>query len=1221
MKNSTFVSKNQFTDKSVAILTTVSVLLSIFIPLSSVKAAGEWYDTGWIYASNSIFQADEFFGDQCVPAYKVALIWNGTDDRDAFINFNAPAGDYKIDMQLVYSHRPDVPPQTDETMTVYSGENLSLANIPPVTYTDKENVPDYGDSAIPAETECADGFNAITTYINVTNRTLNFPANGDLAIEGTGSSLAIYAVRIYGYKKETGTPNLLISKSVDKSSVSPGDEVVYTLNYTNIGNAAATGVIVRDTFNYVNQQYLTFVSALPSPSSGTDTWNIGTLNPGQSGQISIRAKVGASVPVGTTEIKNRGSIQSNETSLQYSNCANFFVTRTGNATLTITKSVNKTYASPGDEIVYTLNYQNTGQGSASNVVITDQFVNLNQTYLTFLSATPVPSSGTDTWNIGTFNPGQSGQIVIRARISTSIPGGSTEIKNRGSIQSNETSLQYSNYVSTYVSGNAFLAIDKLGRNLIDSTSLAKSTPAKPSQRVEFSIIVRSTGNVDATNVMVNDTLPSKLIFVPGSTKVDGVSVADGIIDSGINIGTIVTGQSKTVTFEVNVADENHFTIGQETLLNIVHTWININNKVLGSAMVVVTKDLPKVPVLAITKSVDKTSASGGDEIVYTLNYQNTGQGSASNVVITDQFVNLNQTYLTFLSATPVPSSGTDTWNIGTFNPGQSGQIVIRARISTSIPGGSTEIKNRASTDSNETTLQYSNYVSTFVSANTALNIVKTVRNITGGGSFSDSIEIRPGDEVEFSLAINSTGNTLASNVKVWDSLPNRLNYVSGSTTVDGVYHGDGIVLGGIYIGDLNPQQTKTVKFRATASGDTLFNIGVTTLTNYGYTSANGIATVFDTAAVNVKKDSGCSPSLQINKQIRNITQGSAYWTDTLSAKPGDEVEVLIRITSVGNEPANNSKLRDQLPANWNYVSGTTTVDGAYRGDGITSSDGITLGDLYVGAFREVKFRTKLSSDIGSGSTTLTNYAYAWADATCGQISDSAQLIVNTSGGGSQNYGLALNKFGHNVSRGQTDWLESFLASPSEEVEFSIQLTNVGDANLTNVRVWDTLPNNISLIGGTITIDGVTWSGDITGSGLSLGALNAGQTKSIRFHARLASEGNFGAGTITMVNTAYATADNISQVSDQTSVIIYRPGQVLGAATSVKTGVGSMSLIFLMLISGIVAFFLYCRVREEKLLEILNSNKGNRVYRWVIKSYFKMKFLFTVKMIRFKKVYW
>lgn len=901
-------------------------------------------------------------------------------------------------------------------------------------------------------------------------------------------------------------------------------------------------------------------------------------------------------------------------------CAAFDKKSVNPPDLIVHKTVNKTSAEPEEEVIYTLNYENIGETAATGVVIQDKFDYINQEYLTFVSATPSPSSGNNTWNIGTLNPGQSGQIFITAKVKDSVPLGTIEIKNRFSIDSNETSFMYSNCINftVTVSGEPDLVITKLGRNITENTSWAETTNAKPTQRIAFSIEVTNTGNATANNVYVNDLLPYGLSYISGSNKIDGSSAPDGITLVGFNIGNLSPGQSKTITFEANVANEYYFSIGQTTLTNTGGVWASGVGKITDTAQVIATKEEPTFPSLAITKSVDKTSAQPGDEIVYTLNYQNNGQGIATEVAIKDPLTNLNQHYLTFISASPAPNSGNDTWNIGTLNYGQSGQITIRAKISSSISSGSLEIRNRANIDSNETYVQYSNYVSTFISTRVFLTITKLVRNITKGSSFSQLVSAEPGDEVEFSLEVRSTGTGTANNLRVWDNLPSRLDYVSSSTKVNGSYQGDGIIGSGIYIGDLAGGQSKVVQFKAQVASENMFNVGISSLTNYGYTSANNLASLYDTAVVNVDKSSGCSPSLHVDKLARNITQGYSYWTNTVLAYPGDEIEFLIKINSVGNETAQNSKVRDELPSRLEYIPGSTRVDGSYKSDGIVSSGGIYIGSLGVGSYKEIKFNVRVIStyNFSSSLTTLTNYAYAWSDEAC-EINDYAEVNVNKETS-QLSYSLSINKLGRNLSQGQTTWFDSLSANPGHEIEFSIQISNIGNTDLSNVKAWDTLPTYLSIISGSTTINGITWGGDVTGGGLNLGTLARNQTKTIKFRAKIASEDNFGAGSTTLFNTTYAQADNVSQVSDQASVIVTKPGEVKGAVY-VSTGANLMALFVFEIISLLIAFLIYCRLRENKVLEVLNDKRTNETLKFLIKFYFKLKFLFPASVK--KKTYW
>jgi len=1215
MKNKIFNKEIKLSsEKVVAVLSAAFILLSILSPAYEATAA-DWYDSDWIYVSNASFNANDVITDCSVGELSTVTANYGGQQYNAWIDLNVPAGNYRVDMKLAYGHTPESPAQYDETMTLYTKDNI-VSTITPSTYRDSANIPDMGDAVIRGDYFCQDAESAITTYSNVAGRTLDFPGFGDLFIEGTGSSLLVYAVRIYGY---TANPSLIINKSINKSTAVPGEEIIYTIDYQNIGNATATNVVIRDAFDYINQQYLTFVSSVPAPSSGNNTWNLGNIAPGQSGRLTIIARILNTIPSGTFEIKNRASIESNETSLVYSNCANTIVSG-GAPSLAITKSVDQYSAAPGDEIVYTLNYENTGDAAATNVVISDPFINRNQNLLTFISSTPSPTSGIDTWSVGTVDPGETGQITIRARISSSLSTGNLEIQNRASIDSDQTSIRYSNFVSTFVSPRISLSISKLGRNITEGTSWADSSSAKIGQRVAFSIELNSGGNVTIQNTIVRDTLPHGLTYVNGSTQVNNITFPDGIVNNGININDILPGETKTIIFEADITDNGAFIVGYNIVTNTAY--VSADNLLSRDdiARIVVKKEKPADPNLVLNKSVDKYFGTPGDEIVYTLNYENTGTGTATNVIISDPFVNTNQNFLTFISSTPSPTSGIDTWSVGTVDPGETGQITIRARISSSLSTGNLEIKNVASIDSDETSIRYSNYVSTFVSPRSSLSIKKMARNITKGGSLLlENVAVSPGDEIEFYIEIKSSGNTTINSVEAWDDLPMRLNYIAGSTTIDGSYQSDGITSGGINLGNIDGNTTKIIRFRATVSNDQYFNPGNTILTNFAYVTANTFPSLSDEATITVNKPSGCSPSIHLDKLVKNITQGDDYWTKTVYAEPGDEVEFLIRISSVGSETAQATKIRDQLPIKLTYISGSTRVDGLYKSDGISGS-GINLGDIYVGDEIEVMLRAKVAAEykFTSDSTILTNYAYAWCNKGC-QINDTAQVKVEKNRINDSNYELSISKLGKNITKGHSSWAGSIAADPGDEIEFSIQVTNTGNNNLKNVKIWDTLPINLSLIENTTTIDGATWGGSVVGAGINLGSLNKNEKKTIKFRVKIASNDNFDAGSTSLINAAYAEADNTSRFQSQASVIITKSGKVLGA-TTVSTGVDVSGLTFLTLISCFIAFMLYCRIREQKLLQDLASNRGSEFYRNIIKFYFKIKSSLTIERIRFKKLY-
>jgi len=635
------------------------------------------------------------------------------------------------------------------------------------------------------------------------------------------------------------------------------------------------------------------------------------------------------------------------------------------------------------------------------------------------------------------------------------------------------------------------------------------------------------------------------------------------------------------------------------------------------------------PILSVFVSVSKSNALPGDEVVYTITYRNNGDVRATGIVIKDPFADINDNYLNFISSDPAPDSGHNTWIIDEpLGYNESGKIVIRAQIKPVLPSSLVQIKNQASIDSNETTPKYSNYASVFIISTCRLSVIQTVRNISDGSLFSKSINADSDDEVEFSIELKSMGTNQAMNTRVWDGLSNRLKYISGSTTIDSSAITDTIVGDGIYIGDILPEVTKTIKFRAKVAPKSSFYVGKNILYNYGYISASGCATTSSTASVAVIRESESlavlsSGGLNIDKLARNITKKSSSWTNVLYANPGDEIEFLIKIKST-NKETNSVRVEDKLPPKMFYISDSTIVDGNYEADGIITKN-VYLSSVYPNLVREIKFRVKIApeSEFNLYPISLVNEAFAWGN-NGKEIKDSVKLIINRPSQSSvkgvsivAGRSLSLIKSGRNITKNQSNLTDSFFADPKDELEFSIQVSNNGTIDINNVKIWDNLPQNISIIEGSTIIDGISWGGDVIGGGLNLGIIKKGNSKTIKFRANTVSAEKFKTGSTTLINTAFVSGDDISQLFDQVSITVHASGEVLGAAT-IKTGFNYFKLLAILIISGVLALILYCRIREEKLLEIFNNENTGRFRKSFIGLYFKTRLLFKVKILKLKK---
>ncbi len=135
-------------------------------------------------------------------------------------------------------------------------------------------------------------------------------------------------------------------------------------------------------------------------------------------------------------------------------------------------------------------------------------------------------------------------------------------------------------------GNQDLLVLKTARNLSDNTAFAATTAADPGELIEFRILVTAIGSAPASNLVVRDTLPDKMSYF-GNLKVDNVLTAGDIL-TGLNIGTLIPQQTRTITFQAMVASTNNFAYGTTDLVNNALAY-NTTMAKSGTADVQVTK--------------------------------------------------------------------------------------------------------------------------------------------------------------------------------------------------------------------------------------------------------------------------------------------------------------------------------------------------------------------------------------------------------------------------------------------------------------------------------------------------------------------------------------------------------------------------------------------------------------------------------------------------------
>jgi uncharacterized repeat protein (TIGR01451 family) len=501
----------------------------------------------------------------------------------------------------------------------------------------------------------------------------------------------------------------------------------------------------------------------------------------------------------------------------------------------------------------------------------------------------------------------------------------------------------------------------------------------------------------------------------------------------------------------------------------------------------------------------------------------------------------------------------------------------------------------------------------------------------------------PGDEIIYTLTYRNTGDAAATGIVVKNPLTGAnqsyLEFVSANPTPDS--GNNTWIIDGPFRPGESGQITITVKVKSSLSSNWLTIIDQASIdSNETTLKYSNYASVFISSVCR----------LSIAQTVRNITKNSIA-DDLISADSGDEIEFSMEIEVIGTNQAANTRIWDRLSSHFEYISGSATINGSSLNDEVVD-DGVYVGDLLTGATRTVKFRARVSSSSGFyvGKNYLRSYGYVDADICMAKSSIATVVVEKKSSSGSltvlSSSGLTITKLARNVTKKSTGWGSTIYANPGDEIEFSIKIKSTRENDM-SVRVEDVLPPKMYYISDSTRVDGNYESDGITTKNVYLAHVYKNLTREIKFKVRMAQESEFSLYPISLANKASAWGNEGKEISDTVKIIVNQPSksstgnvgintgqstsqpsgqtptptgqseEVKGAET-VKTGFDYFKFSVISIISVILAFFLYCRIREKKLLEILNNGKRNKLLRSIIRLYFRVRLFFKIRILKFKK---
>ena len=551
------------------------------------------------------------------------------------------------------------------------------------------------------------------------------------------------------------TPSLTIAKTSSSQTLQRGDNYTYTLTYTN-GPTAITNAIVTDTLD----SRLGFVSCTGGciQSGQNITWNIGNLAANATGNFIVTVSVASNATVGA--LNNTATIDSTETTPSNGTVVVAVVVDPGTPKLTVTKTASNDTRAPGENITYTIAYQNTANLPVTGATLVDVL----DPRLNFVSCTGgcVQAGQNVSWNLGNLAASASGSLTIVVTVSNSATTGL--VNNTATFDSNETAP---------ASSLAAVAIIENATASVSLTKIASSTSLLRGDSYSYTITYLN-GNLTTTNAVITDTLDSRLSFV---------SCTGGCIQSGQNltwnIGTLNPSQTASVTVTVQVAASA--SVGSlDNTATIDTTETSPVNSTERVAIIV----NPETPYLKIDGSASPSKAKRGDIVVFTVNYSNpTTQNitaSVLNVPLDPSFTFANLNPQLSLSSKEVAFQSCTasctfllnniSWNLGTLTPGQTGSVTFTVIVNNSAPTGLVEAG--LNLNSNQTTTQ---------TGRAGLAIVEDIPANINLASSSSISTVQRGDNYSYTLTYTNNGLavTNATLASVFDSKVDFLNCTGG----------------------------------------------------------------------------------------------------------------------------------------------------------------------------------------------------------------------------------------------------------------------------------------------------------------------------------------------------------------------------------------------------------------------------------------------------------
>ncbi|WP_158563280.1 DUF7927 domain-containing protein [Chitinophaga silvatica] len=711
--------------------------------------------------------------------------------------------------------------------------------------------------------------------------------------------------------------DLAVTKTVDKTTAVAGDQITYTVTVQNKGiSTLKSGEIIgltetlpaalivgsyTPTGGTYDATANTFTLAADLATNGVVTLVIkGNIDPATTSS-SMTNTVSVTTPSGVTD-----SDVSNNTATSQA------TTISRESDLAVSKTVNKTSVVAGEAISYTVTIQNKGTSTLKS----GEVIGITET----LPAELVVGSYTETG--GTYDA-TAKTFTLNSNLAKN---GTVSLVINGIVNAATTSTSMINNVAVTTPAG------------VTDTDLSNNTATSPTTTIRRESDLEVIKAVDKTTAVAGEAITYTITITNNGTstlrsgEVIGITEtlpAELVVGSYIPTGGTYDASAKTFTLTSDLAKTGTVTLVITGKVDPATTSTSMINNVVVTAPTGVTDidltnntassdatTISRASDLAVTKTVDKTSAIAGEALTYTVTITNKGLTTLK----TGEVIGVTETLPSQLVVSSYTATGGDydatagTFTLtGDFEKDATVTLVINGTVNATTT--STSMQNTVSVampagiTETDATNNTATSAATTISRSADLEVTKTV----------DKTSAAAGDAINYTITITNKGISSLRNgevIGITETLPAQL-IVGSYAATGGTY--DATAGTFTLTSDLAKDAAVTLEIKgtidpATTSTSMVNSVAVTAPT--GVTDANSA------------NNSATSPTTTIS---RKIDLSVSKTVSKASAVAGEAISYTVTIENKGISTLKSGEvigITETLPAEL-VVSSYTATGGTY----------------------------------------------------------------------------------------------------------------------------------------------------------------------------------------------------------------------------------------------------------------------------------------------------